>query len=710
MALNQGYTSTTSIGNDKSYTNLDAGPYVGIVKENRDPTRMGRIGVVIPAIHGSENVKKASLISCEYLAPFYGAKSPKAVNPTDVTDYEQTQHAYGMWMTPPDLDTKVLVTFAEGKITQAYWIGCIQEPFVNNMVPGIASSENTFDPLAGDRENTPKENLYGSQNLPAGEVNRGQFDVVKTAGYDNLKKPIHPFADRLYEQGLIQDDVRGNTSSSARREAPSNVFGISTPGPIDKRSTKKTKTGPVDDQVDRVLTRKTGHTFVMDDGDSNGENHLVRLRTSSGHQLLMHDTAGVVYLANADGTVWMEFANNGIVDVYAQTGYNLRSGADINFHAEGNINMYANKNVRIKANENSDNSNGSISLDGANIKTLATQDIRLQGSNIYAKATQDLATDAGQKNIHQGRSRVDLVGGQVHFNYYGVNSNLVETLLRSKFNEPSGTGTAFAAHPDVNLQPIGNFSKIDRSLPGMTGMRVPTHEPFWGHQNNIPAFGSVGGTNSRTGSTGWMEDRNRNSDLMSVRHAQYKADLATELSAKPQDKEKTIISLFNAGYVNKFGLSGNRDNFLQTGVDGYSALNPKTMESYNKIISSLGSSNTNQNGILYADNTNGTVTTTENKKVTGNLSAKTTSTQSVSNLLTERQNNVDGIIVGTTATADSKNISKSTETFKNIVGGKITQVVQVEKAISNKDPIGAKRGVVETVSNVVRSIGKRLGF
>jgi uncharacterized protein (DUF2345 family) len=96
----------------------------------------------------------------------------------------------------------------------------------------------------------------------------------------------------------------------------------------------------------------------MDDGDAQGQNQLIRLRTSSGHQLLMHDTAGVMYLANADGTVWMEFSNNGMVDVYAQTGYNLRSGADINFHAEGNINMYANKNIKIKANE----STGGVSL------------------------------------------------------------------------------------------------------------------------------------------------------------------------------------------------------------------------------------------------------------------------------------------------------------------------------------------------------------
>jgi len=42
----------------------------------------------------------------------------------------------------------------------------------------------------------------------------------------------------LQAQGLLKDDIRGITTSSARRETPSAVFGISTPGPIDKEGPK----------------------------------------------------------------------------------------------------------------------------------------------------------------------------------------------------------------------------------------------------------------------------------------------------------------------------------------------------------------------------------------------------------------------------------------------------------------------------------------
>ncbi len=74
MALSQGYSSTTKVTNDTSYTTMDSGPYVAIVKVNEDKTRMGRLGVVIPANHGEKKVKKTHLNKFYKLFPFYRAK------------------------------------------------------------------------------------------------------------------------------------------------------------------------------------------------------------------------------------------------------------------------------------------------------------------------------------------------------------------------------------------------------------------------------------------------------------------------------------------------------------------------------------------------------------------------------------------------------------------------------------------------------------
>jgi len=701
-----GHQSTKKLTGESSYTTLDSGPYVAVVKDNVDPTRMGRLKVVIPALAGTSSISESELISVEYAPPFYGAKSPEATNSSSTASYKDSQHSYGMWMVPPDIDSRVLVIFAEGKISLGYWIACVQQPFINNMTPGIASADTSAEDT-NDFGQTNQE-LYGADKLPAGEVNRQFYANASLKGFDKLKKPIHPFAKTLRDQGLVQDNVRGTTTSSSRRETPSNVFGISTPGPIDKRVAKKDKLGPNDRLQNKNTTRKTGHTFVMDDGDENGDNHLVRLRTSSGHQLVMHDSAGVMYLANSEGTVWMEFSNNGLVDVYAQTGYNLRSGADINFHAEGNINMYANKNIKIKANE----STGGVSLDGSRINALASDDVRIEGRNVYTKASSQIIADAGLRNIQQGMGRVDLIGGQVHFNSFGTIGNLVPTLTRTSFLDPdgSGTGTALTSYPDVSLRSVGSIYEVDRGLPGMSGMRVPTHEPFWGHQDRNPAFGSVGGTTNSPGTVGFVESANRNSDLASIKWAQYRSDLLTDFAKNPTKTFENALSNFNNSYSANYSVDV---NYLTSGVLGYTALPEAVSETYQQLTSAVNTGGANlknvlinESGVLYTEGTNKIVNIPNTNKVTGTLNKVSSTVNTIGTLLSDGTGtNIGGTIQGITGPANTlNNLTKVTSTYKNVVGGKVTSVVQTAEAVSTV------ARAVSTVGKVARSIGKVFGF
>ena len=158
-------------GGDKSWTGQNPGPYLGIVKGNKDPARMGRLKVFIPTLAKTSDPSEDQLITCDYLAPFYGAKGGQFTNGAS-REYEDSQHAYGFWAVPPDLETKVLVIFAEGKMEQAYWIGCVQDPFTNHMVPGIASSSNTWDTVTGQKSGPPStaEPSFVSEILPTKKV------------------------------------------------------------------------------------------------------------------------------------------------------------------------------------------------------------------------------------------------------------------------------------------------------------------------------------------------------------------------------------------------------------------------------------------------------------------------------------------------------------------------------------------------------------
>ncbi|MEC7260832.1 MAG: hypothetical protein VXV71_00235, partial [Candidatus Thermoplasmatota archaeon] len=65
----------------------------------------------------------------------------------------------------------------------------------------------------------------------------------------------------------------------------------------------------------RVLIQAMMHWVVerVDANDKTGFpgdlNSLVRLRTANGGQLLIHDTAGIVYLINPKGTAWVEMSD-----------------------------------------------------------------------------------------------------------------------------------------------------------------------------------------------------------------------------------------------------------------------------------------------------------------------------------------------------------------------------------------------------------------
>lgn len=402
-------------GSDKSWSNTNSGPFLAIVKNNIDPTRMGRLKVFIPSLAKTSEPAENQLITCEYLAPFYGAKGSKYVIGAGVT-YENTQHSYGMWMVPPDIETKVLVIFAEGKMEQAYWIGCVQEPFTNHMTPGIASSTNTYDKQDGPPGSTGgglvnKQNTYGTKNVPSGELNRNTEGALQNGNYESIPKPLHPFAETLLKQGLSADDIRGNTSSSARRETPSQVFGISTPGPKDTSTTKEfvgTKDGGTQDFV----TRKTGHTFVMDDGDVDGNNQLIRLRTASGHQLLMHDTEGVVYLANGSGKAFIEMDKDGTISVYSDGGINLRSGRDFNLHSETNINFHAKGQINFSA-ENNIALNAEGYLFAMGEKGIMNSS---QTGTITSYANAGITSYTKGQQLHGADGQFHLQGSQVHFN------------------------------------------------------------------------------------------------------------------------------------------------------------------------------------------------------------------------------------------------------------------------------------------------------
>jgi hypothetical protein len=350
--------------NSGEQPSLPAEPCLARIVSFIDNTYMGTLEVQLLRPVGNSTTA-AQVQQVRYCSPFFGSTGVD-YTATDPNDYNGTQKTYGMWAVPPDVGSLVIVIFINGDPAKGYWVGCVPDDNMNFMVPGIAASS---DYVGGDTKT----------RVPVAEYNKKINDTNTEP--TRILKPQHPLAQVLTTQGLLADDIRGITTSSARRETPSAVFGISTPGPVDKNpNAPKGKVGKSENQATAFVSRLGGTTFVMDDGDDKylrktaanagppvyaqveqGEtdgdvniphNELVRIRTRTGHQILLHNSEDLIYIGNAKGTTWIELTSNGKIDIYAKDSISVHSGNDINFTADRDINLTAGGNVNVNAAKN----------------------------------------------------------------------------------------------------------------------------------------------------------------------------------------------------------------------------------------------------------------------------------------------------------------------------------------------------------------------
>lgn len=407
------------------------GPYLARVINNIDPMRQGSLEVELLRNVGNQVAANQQTFTVRYLSPFYGCTDIELTG-SDGNDFNHTQKSYGFWAVPPDTGTIVMVIFVEGDAGQGFWMGCVQDTYMNHMIPGIAATNAVEDQTQDQDSTTWKDNkntqeLYGTGFLPAGEFNRTALRKGNTTvnpAIDNIKKPVHPMANVLLGQGLVSDTSRGTHTSSARRESPSAVFGISTPGPVDKRNkAQKGNIGRALNKINTFISRLGGHTLVMDDGndrmlrkskpwegpdeyanveekETDGlinfpEDESFRIRTRTGHQILLHNSEDLIYIGNSRGTAWIELTSCGKIDIYCQDSISVRSEQDFNFTAERDFNVHAGRSINFHS--------------GSTFNVQSVNDVNVKsGTNIHISADTDLSIKSNNRVYVDGDHGLDL--------------------------------------------------------------------------------------------------------------------------------------------------------------------------------------------------------------------------------------------------------------------------------------------------------------
>ena len=323
-------------------------PVFGVVKDNIDPIRSGRLRVYVSDMGGTDPNDANSWVTVNYMTPFYGLTEGSG-DKTGYGTYLQNPVSYGMWTSQPDVGTTVICIFVNGDPNYGYWIGCVPEPEALFMVPANGSTETAV-------LNASEADSYGgAKKLPVTNINTNNNAINDSPAFYNEPKPVNSYlAGVLNQQGLIRDTIRGTIGTSSQRESPSRVgWGVNTPGrPIYEggftdETITDAATGEGQQSSLKITSRRVGHSIVMDDGDLLGRDQLVRLRSSLGHQILMSDDGQCLFIIHANGQSWVELGKEGTIDMYATNSVNIRTQGDLNLHADNNINMHAKKDFNL---------------------------------------------------------------------------------------------------------------------------------------------------------------------------------------------------------------------------------------------------------------------------------------------------------------------------------------------------------------------------
>jgi predicted chitinase/uncharacterized protein (DUF2345 family) len=488
------------------------GPFLAEITNHLDPTYMGALEVsLIKTLQTSVSDQEGTYV-VRHLNPFYGVTSARFEG-NNSSSFNDVQKSYGMWFVPPDIGTQVMVIFIDGDPNQGYWIGCVPDQFQNHMVPGIAASQVT----AMTQE---QKDRYGTTYVPVAEFLKSTQNL-NVPNVEKIAKPVHPFADRLVQQGLLLDTVRGITTSGARREVPSQVFGISTPGPLDTSPGSKTGTVGYENKVQVPVSRLGGSTFVMDDGDMNGQNELIRIRTRTGHQILLHNSQDLIYIGNAKGSAWIELTSNGKLDVFATDSVSIHTEADFNLRADRDFNIEAGRNLNMRAVKNMETNVGGyhyIAIDDYS-KISVKNDFDLSiGDTAKITSLSDFHLNVGKNIMATAASGMNITGGEsVKIGSGGVfsvdaNGNVVMVGAQVHFNGPPAE--APDAADNAEPPPLLNIFKLpNRDVKYGWGpnkfyntgtistimQRVPTHEPYDQHENVNPQKFSADATDVTNG-------------------------------------------------------------------------------------------------------------------------------------------------------------------------------------------------------------------
>jgi hypothetical protein len=228
-----------------------------------------------------------------------------------------------------------------------------------------------------------------------------------------------------------------------------------------------------------LLNEETGENGIPKD-------EYVRLRTRTGHQILLHNSEDLIYISNSRGTAWIEMTSDGKIDIFAEDSISVHTKQDFNFYADRDVNIEAGRNINMKASakyaDEADTDANGFEAGRVYIESKHPTKIKAGGStSITSGANFDVFTTISN-NLTAGAT-TNLLSTAGHF----------ETAANIHMNGIPAT----PALPVVEL-PVYDNLVVDPGQAEWIGTRyiapatlksimkrIPQHEPWVSHENLV---------------------------------------------------------------------------------------------------------------------------------------------------------------------------------------------------------------------------------
>jgi len=425
---------------------------VGTVVDTNDPQQNGRLRVNCPRWGDTPDTKVTDMAWAAYVSPFGGILTRGYRGPENVTTGGPV--AYGMWAIPK-VGSLVLCMLVDGDPNHRVWIGCLQADHMMHTLPmgryldggetgPVSSTEQPIEPLASNMDEA-----FGTASGNYERLTRGTEGQAASISNTIIDKVVSAKAD--YRQSIFD-----RTGYQHTRIRPDIGFA-------------ETEGGNFDPQT-YSLTTPGLHSFVMDDSLKNGK---IRIRSTSGNQVILDDTNERIYISTAEGKSWVELDQAGNIDVYSDRRISMHALKGFNFTTEGEF--------RVSA--------GSIHLrtqTGTRIEADTTIDIR-SGTTLNANVGSTMSLSvASNLDIQTGGYFNTTSGGA-----YNVTSGLTLRLTSSGVMDFQAGGNLNQDAPEIHLNDglssAATGASTTAATHAYTTSRVPIHEP-WGRISNNSAL------------------------------------------------------------------------------------------------------------------------------------------------------------------------------------------------------------------------------